>query len=229
MIVDKIWKLTNVVRVRLAPRSSRSKRQSTFPDNVCSYSPPVTVCHTMRILATFCFSWIFFPFRNSCTAMVTNKKWNKITWSKRHIHFKQWLTGATALLRSSTSRTSPTKYPLRNPHSDQSLAFHEIYGCYIKLHLLQICILFETETREGSQSVLTPAGCCSHSGRGVWCGQRLYVYTHNYMYSQFVIVLARWVYWDLLLAGWDLFVWNFRFGGVFHAVPLFHTPCKESR
>jgi len=26
MIVDKIWKLTNVVRVRLAPRSSHSQR-----------------------------------------------------------------------------------------------------------------------------------------------------------------------------------------------------------
>jgi hypothetical protein len=38
MIVDEIWKLTNVVRVRLAPRSSHSQRQTTFPDNVCSYS-----------------------------------------------------------------------------------------------------------------------------------------------------------------------------------------------
>ena len=37
MTVDKIWKLINVVRVRLAPRSSHSKRQATFPDNVCSY------------------------------------------------------------------------------------------------------------------------------------------------------------------------------------------------
>ena len=43
MIVDKIWKLTNVVRVGavgLAPRSSYSRRQDAFPDNVCSYSPP---------------------------------------------------------------------------------------------------------------------------------------------------------------------------------------------
>jgi hypothetical protein len=49
MTVDKIWKLTNVVRFRLAPRSSHSQRQATFPDNVCSYSPPVTVCHVMKI------------------------------------------------------------------------------------------------------------------------------------------------------------------------------------
>ena len=35
MIVDKtqVWKLTNVVRVGLAPRSSHSQRQDTFPDN----------------------------------------------------------------------------------------------------------------------------------------------------------------------------------------------------
>ena len=30
MIVDKIWKLTNVVRLGLAPRSSHSQRQATF-------------------------------------------------------------------------------------------------------------------------------------------------------------------------------------------------------
>jgi hypothetical protein len=42
MIVDKIWKLTNTVRVGLAPRSSHAQRQDTFPDNV-SYSPPVSI------------------------------------------------------------------------------------------------------------------------------------------------------------------------------------------
>ena len=42
MIVDKIWKLTNTVRVTLAPRSSQSQRQTTFQDNVCSFPPPVT-------------------------------------------------------------------------------------------------------------------------------------------------------------------------------------------
>jgi hypothetical protein len=31
-------------------------RQSTFPDNVCSYWPPVTVCYTMKIWLLFCFS-----------------------------------------------------------------------------------------------------------------------------------------------------------------------------
>jgi hypothetical protein len=36
---DKIWKLTNTVRVGLAHRSSHSQRLSTFPDNVCSYFP----------------------------------------------------------------------------------------------------------------------------------------------------------------------------------------------
>jgi hypothetical protein len=42
MIVDKVWKLTNTVRVGLDDRSSYTQRQSTFPDNVCSYCPP---CH----------------------------------------------------------------------------------------------------------------------------------------------------------------------------------------
>ena len=37
MIVDKIWKLTNTVRVGLDPRSSHSQRQTTFLDNLCSY------------------------------------------------------------------------------------------------------------------------------------------------------------------------------------------------
>ena len=37
MIVDKVWKLTNTVRVGLDARSSHTQRQSTFPDNVCSY------------------------------------------------------------------------------------------------------------------------------------------------------------------------------------------------
>ena len=42
MIVDKVWKLTNAVKVGLDARSSHTQRQSTFPDNVCSYCPP---CH----------------------------------------------------------------------------------------------------------------------------------------------------------------------------------------
>jgi len=32
MIVDQIWKLTNEVRARLAPRSSHSESQATLPD-----------------------------------------------------------------------------------------------------------------------------------------------------------------------------------------------------
>jgi hypothetical protein len=42
MIVDKVWKLTNTVRVGLDDRSSHEQKQSTFPDNVSSYYPP---CH----------------------------------------------------------------------------------------------------------------------------------------------------------------------------------------
>ena len=42
MIVDKVWKLTNTVRVGLDARSSHAQTQSTFPDTVCSYCPP---CH----------------------------------------------------------------------------------------------------------------------------------------------------------------------------------------
>ena len=49
MIVDKVWKLTNTVRVGLDARSSHTQRQSTFPDNVYSYCPPVSLCHTMKI------------------------------------------------------------------------------------------------------------------------------------------------------------------------------------
>ena len=37
MIVDKVWKLTNTVRVGLDAWSSHAQRQSTFPDDVCSY------------------------------------------------------------------------------------------------------------------------------------------------------------------------------------------------
>ena len=64
MIVDKVWKLTNTVRVGLDARSSHAQRQSTFPDNVCSYCPP---CHSVTVivlhyenLITFLFFWKFF-------------------------------------------------------------------------------------------------------------------------------------------------------------------------
>jgi hypothetical protein len=52
MIVDKVWKLTNTVRVGLDARSSHAQTQSTFPDNVCSCCPPVTVCEKEN-LTTF--------------------------------------------------------------------------------------------------------------------------------------------------------------------------------
>ena len=55
MIVDKVWKLTNTSRVGLDAPSSHTQRQSTFPDNVCSYCPP---CHGVshnENLTTFLF------------------------------------------------------------------------------------------------------------------------------------------------------------------------------
>ena len=42
MIVDKIWTLTNTVRVGLVPRSSHAQVQATFPDKVCSRLFPST-------------------------------------------------------------------------------------------------------------------------------------------------------------------------------------------
>ena len=45
---------------RLTPRSSHTKWQDTFPDNVCSYSPPVTVCH-LKIWLLFFFLNFFNP------------------------------------------------------------------------------------------------------------------------------------------------------------------------
>jgi hypothetical protein len=45
MIVDKMWKLTNVVRVGLASRSSHDQRQTTFPDNVFLFPP----CHGVSL------------------------------------------------------------------------------------------------------------------------------------------------------------------------------------
>jgi hypothetical protein len=46
MIVDKIWKLTNVVRVGLAPRSSHSQRQATFSWNFF-FKPQATWARAM--------------------------------------------------------------------------------------------------------------------------------------------------------------------------------------
>ena len=60
MIVDKVWKLTNTSRVGLDARSSHAQRQSTFPDNVCSYCPPCHVVSHYENLTTFLFFWEFF-------------------------------------------------------------------------------------------------------------------------------------------------------------------------
>jgi hypothetical protein len=62
MIVDKVWKLTNTVRVGLDSHTQRhTQRQSTFPDNVYSYCSP---CHGVSHydnLTTFLFSGNLFP------------------------------------------------------------------------------------------------------------------------------------------------------------------------
>ena len=63
MIVDKVWKLTNTVRVGLDARSSHAQRQSTFPDNVCSYCPPCHGVSQYENLTTFLFFWNFFSKR----------------------------------------------------------------------------------------------------------------------------------------------------------------------
>jgi hypothetical protein len=55
MIVDKVWKLTNTPRVGLDARSSHVQRQSTFPDNVCSYYPPSHGVSHYENLTTFLF------------------------------------------------------------------------------------------------------------------------------------------------------------------------------
>ena len=57
MIVDKVWKLTNTVRVGLDARSSHAKTQSTFPDTVCSYCPP---CHGVLLLHYEMTTFLFF-------------------------------------------------------------------------------------------------------------------------------------------------------------------------
>ena len=60
MIVDKIWKLTNVARLDslLGPHSHRDKPLSRI---MCVPIPPLSRCvHSMNILTTCCFPWICF-------------------------------------------------------------------------------------------------------------------------------------------------------------------------
>jgi hypothetical protein len=61
MIVDNVWKLTNTVRVGLDARSSNTQRQSTFPDNVCSYCPPCHGVSHYENWTTFFFQKKFHP------------------------------------------------------------------------------------------------------------------------------------------------------------------------
>jgi hypothetical protein len=69
MIVDKVWKSTNTVRGGLDARSSHAQRQSTFPDNVCSYCPPCHVVSHYENLTTFLFIWnLFFNPQESALA-----------------------------------------------------------------------------------------------------------------------------------------------------------------
>ncbi len=80
MIVDKIWKLTNTVRVGLSPQSSHWQKQDTFPDNVCSYSPPVTL--PMKIWLLF-FSLIFFKPQETILALALSLNNKQETWDAR--------------------------------------------------------------------------------------------------------------------------------------------------
>jgi hypothetical protein len=75
MIVDKVWKLTNTVRVGLDDRSSHAQRQSTFPDNVCSYCPPCHGVSHYENLTTFLF------FEKKITLEVLLKLPHHIPWS----------------------------------------------------------------------------------------------------------------------------------------------------
>ena len=72
IIVDKVWKLTNTVRVGLDRRSSHAQRQSSFPGNVCSHCPPCHVVSHYENLTTFLFFWKFFfnPQENALAKMV---------------------------------------------------------------------------------------------------------------------------------------------------------------
>ena len=73
MIVDKVWKLTNTVRVGLDARSSHTQTQSTFPDTVCSYCPPCHGVFHYENLTTF----LFFSKKNfppSCKMKKSNDK-----------------------------------------------------------------------------------------------------------------------------------------------------------
>ena len=99
MIVDKIWKLTNVVRVRLVPRSSHSYRQATFLDNVCEVSsPPLQLlCHALK---TFCLSKTLV----NETSGPKDRWVTKLTEERKRFYQS---TGPPECSRSVTTNTSP--------------------------------------------------------------------------------------------------------------------------
>ncbi len=88
MIVDKVWKSTNTVRVWQDPRSSHTQRQTTFSDNVWSYFPPVTLCHTMKIWLLFVFLEIFLKSQKTwdllvqCTSEIKKRIRERVVKSK---------------------------------------------------------------------------------------------------------------------------------------------------
>ena len=61
MIVEKVWKLTNTVRVGLDPRSSHTQRQTTFPDECVLLLPPLSRCVALKIWLLFVFLEFFWP------------------------------------------------------------------------------------------------------------------------------------------------------------------------
>jgi hypothetical protein len=75
MIVDKVWELTNTVRVGLDPPSSHAQRQTTFPDECVLLSPPCHVVSHYENLTTFLFFWkFFFTSRRNCKWASVMKK-----------------------------------------------------------------------------------------------------------------------------------------------------------
>ena len=57
--VDDSWSDLEINKCREGwTRSLHSQRLWTFPDNVCSYSSPVTMCHTMKNWLPFVFLWV---------------------------------------------------------------------------------------------------------------------------------------------------------------------------
>ena len=67
----------------LISRSSHTQRQSTFPDNVCSYHSPVTLCHTTKFWILFCFSANFFSIPKKVSAKMGSSSLDFNWYSKK--------------------------------------------------------------------------------------------------------------------------------------------------